>query len=49
MPIEAANICNILRRPADSNRLILVKSKQDLKHIGYLYFDPVCSMSYTRH
>ena len=39
--IEAANICNILQRPADSNRLILVKLKRDLKYRGYVYFDPV--------
>ena len=25
IPIEAANICNILSRPADSNELIVVK------------------------
>ena len=27
IPIETANICNILPRPADSNRLIAVKLK----------------------
>ena len=48
--IEAANVYNILRRHADSNRLIVVKSiKQDLKYGGYLYFEPVRSMSYTRY
>ena len=41
MPIEAANICNILPRPADSNRLIVVKFKRDLKYIGYVHFEPV--------
>ena len=33
--IEAANICNILPRPADSNRLIVVKLKRDLKILRY--------------
>ena len=27
IPIEIANICNILPRPADSNGLIVVKSR----------------------
>ena len=44
--IEPANICNILPRPADSNKLILLKLKQDLrlsghKYWGYVYFEPV--------
>ena len=41
IPIETANICNILSRPVDSNRLILVKLKRDLKYGGYVYFKPV--------
>ena len=41
IPIETANICNILPRPADSNRLIAVKLKRDLKYRGYVYFEPV--------
>ena len=42
IPIKAGNICNILPRPADSNGLIVVKLKRDLKYRGYLYFEPVC-------
>ena len=34
--------CNILPRPADSNGLIVVKSKRDLKYRGYVYFEPIC-------
>ena len=41
IPNEAANICNILPRPADSNGLIVVKLKRDLKYRGYVYFEPV--------
>ena len=41
IPIETANICNILSRPVDSSRLILVKLKRDLKYSGYVYFKPV--------
>ena len=36
IPIEAANICNILPRPAVSNRLIIVKLKRDLKYRGHV-------------
>ena len=43
IPIETANICNILPRPQDSNRLIMVKLKRDLKYRGYVYFEPVRS------
>lgn len=38
--IEAANIYNILQRPADSKGLI-VKLKQDFKDRDYDYFEPV--------
>ena len=40
--IETANICNILPRTTDSNGLIVVKLKRDLKYRGYVYFEPVC-------
>ena len=40
--IEASNICNILPEPADSNGLIVVKSKRDFKYRDYVYYDPVC-------
>ena len=38
--IETANICNILPRPANSNGLIVVKLKRDLKYRDYVYFKP---------
>ena len=41
IPVEAANICNILPRPAVSNGLIFVKLKRDLKYRGHVYFEPV--------
>ena len=43
IPTEAANICNILPRPAVSNGLIAVKLKRDLKYRGHVYFEPVRS------
>ena len=43
IPIEAANIFNILPRPAISNELIAVKLKGDLKCRGHEYFQPVHS------
>ena len=43
VPIEAANLCNILPGPAVSNRLIVVNLKRDLKYRGHVYFQPVCS------
>ena len=36
--IELAGICNVLPRPVDSNGLIVVKLKQDLKCRGYVHF-----------
>ena len=36
--IELAGIFNVLPRPADSNGLIVVKLKQDLKYRGYVHF-----------
>ena len=39
--IKAANICNILPRPAGSNGLIVLKLKKDPKYRGYVYFEPV--------
>ena len=31
-----------MRRPADSNGLIMMKLKRDLKYGGYVYFESVC-------
>ena len=39
--IEAANICNILPRPAVSNGLIVVKLKRNLKYRGHVCFELV--------
>ena len=36
VPIETANVCNILPRPAFSHGLILVKLKRDLKYRGHI-------------
>ena len=41
VPIETANVCNILPRPAVFNGLILVKLKCHLKNRGHVYFEPV--------
>ena len=38
---ESADICNVLRRPANSKGLIAVKIKWDLKYRGYVYFESV--------
>ena len=43
IPVEAANTCNILPRPAVSSELILVRLKRDLKYRIHIYFEPVCS------
>ena len=41
VPIVSAEVCNLLLRPVDSNRLIMVKLKQDFSYRGYVYFEPV--------
>ena len=45
IPIEAANICNILPRPADSNGLTVMKLKQDLKGCVRFIFTSLFCMS----
>ena len=45
IPIETANICNILPRPAVSNGLVVVKLKRDLKYKNHVYFEPLCPRS----
>ena len=42
IPKETANICNILPKPAVSDRLVVVKLKRDFKYRGHAYFEPVC-------
>ena len=52
--IEAANIYNILQRPADSKGLI-VELKRDFKDRDYDYFEPVHpniiyrTLNYSKH
>ena len=41
VPVETSDVCKTLPRPADSNGLILVKLKRDLKYRGHVYFEPV--------
>ena len=41
IPIEPANICNILPRAVVSNGLVNVKLKQDLKYSGHVYSESV--------
>ena len=41
IPVETANICNILPMPAISNELIMVKVKRDLEYRRHVYFEPV--------
>ena len=44
VPIETANVCNILPRPGVSNELVLVydlKRNVILKYRGHVYFEPV--------
>ena len=36
IPIKAANICNILPRPADPNGLFVVKLKRNLQYKGHV-------------
>ena len=43
VPFESADICIILRMPADSKGLIAVKLKRDLKYRSYVYFESVRS------
>ena len=40
IPIETANVCNILPRPAVSKGCILAKLKRHLKYRGHVYLEP---------
>ena len=40
VPIETANICNILPRSVISNGLIAVRLKRDLIYRYHVYFEP---------
>ena len=46
--IEARTIRNILPKPEDSKGLMVVKLKQDLMWRGYIYFEAVLRMTYTK-
>ena len=39
IPIETANVCNILPRPAVSKGWILAKLKRHLKYSGHVYLE----------
>ena len=41
IPMQAANICNVLQRPEVSNWPTVVKLIQDLKYRGEVYFESV--------
>ena len=48
LPMESGDTCNVLPRSTDSNGVIVVKIKRDLKYKGYICFDPVRLLSYTK-
>ena len=39
IPIDAANICNLLSRPAFSNEVIIEKLKRDFQYRSHVYFE----------
>ena len=41
VPIDVADICNTLPRPADSNGIVIVKLKRKLQYRGHVYFESV--------
>ena len=41
VPIDAVDVCKILPRPADSNRIVIVKLKRKLQYRCYVYFESV--------
>ena len=41
IPIDAANICNLLSRPAFSNEVIIEKLKRDFQYRSHVYFELV--------
>ena len=41
VPIDAVDVCKILPRPADSNRILIVKLKRKLQYRCYVYFESV--------
>ena len=51
IPIETANMCNILPRSADivTYGLTVIKLKRDLKYRGYIILSQYTQMSYTRY
>ena len=51
IPIKTENVCNILLRPADSNVLIVLKLKRDLKYRRLCLFSastPICHIRGTK-
>ena len=41
VPIDSDDVCNILPRGADSNGLVIVKLKRQLKYKGHVHFQPI--------
>ena len=41
VPIDAVDVCKTLPRPADSNRIVIVKLKRKLQYRCYVYFESV--------
>ena len=41
IPIDLADVCNTLPRPADSNGIIIVKLKRKLQYRGHVCFESV--------
>ena len=41
IPINTANVTNMLLKPADSNGLVIIKLKRKLEYNGHVLFEPV--------
>ena len=41
VPIDVVDVCKTLPRPADNNRIVIVKLKRKLQCRGYVYFECV--------
>ena len=48
-PLKQKILCNILPGPKDSNKLIVVKRKQNLSIVVMLILDQYAQMQYTKH
>ena len=41
VPIDVVDVCKTLPRPADSNRIVIVKLERKLEYRGHVYFESV--------